>query len=459
MNTPALTIDDIRPCLEGAVPGVMATCDAAGLPNVAYLSQVDYVDSRHVALSFQFFNTTRHNVLQNPQVQILLVHPVTGALYRVRAHYLRTETAGALFERMKARLSGIASHSGMSGVFQLRGADIYAVDLVEHVPKTDLPPPASCGSLLAGLRRCSERLAECNDLESLFEALLENMEREFGIAHSMLLMFDAACGRLYTVASRGYDASGVGSEVPLGEGVIGVAARERAPVRISHLTAEYTYSRAVRDSLARQGLRDVLETGIPWPGLPEPHSQLAVPVLAGPELVGVLFAESPQDLRFSYDDEDALVALAAQLGPLIRHFQAHAESPEEYATGSGPLAAPVAVQAPASVQPSALQVRYYPADGSIFFDAEYIIKGVAGSVLWTLLQEHDATGRDEFTNRELRLDPRVRLPDVSDNLEARLVLLRQRLAERASGVALEKAGRGRLRLVVSRPIALLEVCG
>lgn len=89
-----LTVDDIRPCLEGAIPAMMATCDRAGVPNVAYLSQVEYVDSRHVALSFQFFNTTRKNVLQNPQAEILPVHPHTGGLYRLQARYLRTETPG-----------------------------------------------------------------------------------------------------------------------------------------------------------------------------------------------------------------------------------------------------------------------------------------------------------------------------------------------------------------------------
>ena len=130
MAADALDLDAIRPCLEGAIPGVVATCDADGVPNVTYVSQVEYVDARHLALSFQFFNKTRRNVLANPQVEMLVVHPGHGALYRIAARYLRTDTEGALFERMKAKLAGIASHTGMSGVFHLKGTDLYAVDSV-----------------------------------------------------------------------------------------------------------------------------------------------------------------------------------------------------------------------------------------------------------------------------------------------------------------------------------------
>jgi adenylate cyclase len=105
----------------------------------------------------------------------------------------------------------------------------------------------------------------------------------------------------------------------------------------------------------------------------------------------------------------------------------------------------------------ALRVRHYRADHSVFLDDQYLIKGVAGAILWTLLSDHASSGRVAFSNRELRLDPRIRLPDVSDNLEARLVLLQRRLAERGACVRLERAGRGQLQLRVGRPLQLLEI--
>jgi hypothetical protein len=107
-------IDAIRDCLEGVIPATVATCAPDGTPNVSYVSQLNYVDANHVALTFQFFNKTRQNVLANPRAAVLLVDPQTAARYRLDLQYLRTETEGPLFESMKAKLAGIASHTGMS---------------------------------------------------------------------------------------------------------------------------------------------------------------------------------------------------------------------------------------------------------------------------------------------------------------------------------------------------------
>lgn len=442
-----ITLPAIRACLEGIVPSAIATCSADGTPNVTYISQVHYVDEQHVALSYQFFNKTRQNVLAHPRAQVQVVDPHSAAQYRLDVDYLRTESEGALFENMKARLAGIASQTGMSGVFRLLGADVYRVLAIEQLPAAVLPLPPPRRNVLAALRDCTQVLSQPADLATLLDRTLAALERHFGCEHAMLLLLDECGDKLYTVASRGYEASGVGSEVALGEGVIGVAAREGTAIRIGHAAREYQYSRAVRRAFLEANPRLQLETEIVFPGLPEPHSQLAVPLRLGSRLLGALYVESMEDLRFSWADEDALVTLAGQLAMAI-HIAHEAPAPHE-------AAAPAMPAVSADGQP--LRIRHYAENDSVFADDAYVIKGVAGSILWKLLRDFVQHGRSEFTNRELRLDPSIRLPEVSDNLEARLILLQRRLAEGGHGLAIEKTGRGRFRLVVTRALKLEDV--
>jgi hypothetical protein len=437
-------LDTLRPSLEGVVASVIATCDEDGLPNVSMISQVHYVDPQRVALSYQFFNKTRRNLLATRRASVQIVDPGTLCQHRLELDYEETRTSGPLFETMKAKLAGIASHHGMEGVFRLLGADIFRVVSVEAVPGPGLPHRGAPRPLLAATRRACATLDACGDLEDLLDRATEALEIQFGIRHSMVLMVEDRGDRLYTVASRGYPRSGVGAEVSFGEGVIGVAARERTPIRIGHMTREYRYGAAITETARRAGLVDGVVRAIPFPGLAAPRSQIALPILEGGRLLGVLFAEAEEMMRFAYEDEDALALVAGHLGARMALLR----------EGDGEEA-PVA---PGQTVPLAggVTVRYFAADQSVFVDHDYLIKGVAGAILWRLLQEHEATGRTEFALRELRVDPALRLPAHSENLDARMILLRRRLEERQACLRIEKAGRGRFRLAVACRLTLEE---
>ncbi len=102
-------LESLASCFQGILPAHLFTCSSDGLPNAAYLSHVDYVDPHHVALSFQFFNKSRRNIAENPHALVLVTDPDTGQGWQLRLRYLRSETAGPLFDRMALRIEAIAS--------------------------------------------------------------------------------------------------------------------------------------------------------------------------------------------------------------------------------------------------------------------------------------------------------------------------------------------------------------
>jgi adenylate cyclase len=96
-----------------------------------------------------------------------------------------------------------------------------------------------------------------------------------------------------------------------------------------------------------------------------------------------------------------------------------------------------------------VRIRYYEADDSIFADEVYLIKGLAGRILWLLLSLYSTLGRSTFSNRELRLDPFLKLPTGKNNLEARLLLLQRRLEAKTAAFRLSRQQRGHVRVLCS----------
>ena len=119
--------DEHVPALQGMFPSWITTSSSDGEPNTTVISQIWYVDEEEVALSFQFFNKTKKNISQNPYAYATIVNPQTFDMFTLELKYKRTENDGDLFDEMDMKLEAIASMSGMSGIFELKGADIYEV--------------------------------------------------------------------------------------------------------------------------------------------------------------------------------------------------------------------------------------------------------------------------------------------------------------------------------------------
>ena len=302
--------------------------------------------------------------------------------------------------------------------------------------------------VLPALAQLSERLGRCPDLDTLVSAALGGLADLFGYEHSLLLLRDEDGSRLYTIASHGYDTEGIGSEIQVGEGIIGMAAARAEPMRIGNLGKMLAYARSIRRAYEESGV-EAPGHEIPLPGLAEAQSQVAVPAIVLGQLVGVLVIESRQRVAFTADDEALLTIVATMVASAIEIDWA-----QERAEADVDAPSATSARAAGAAETATTRVRFFAVDGSTFLDGDYLIKGVAGRILWALLAQYERDGREDFTNKEVRLDPTLELPEFRDNLESRLILLKRRLDERSAPIRIEKTGRGRFHLSVATGLEL-----
>jgi adenylate cyclase len=459
------TLESLATCFQGLLPAQLFTCSADGIPNAAYLSHVDYVDATHVALSFQFFNKSRRNIAENPQALVMVPDPDTGQGWRLRLRYVRSETSGPLFDRMALRIEAIASYCGLKGIFKLRAADVYEVLSIDAAPEeTGIAPPARPGRgrgtgepdpvfTMTALQDLANRMQGADSLGALVDSILQGLDHSFGFRHSMMLMPTEEDGVLVTVATHGYPEDGAGAEVRHGEGIGGLVAEARKPIRISGLMRGMLYALAMHRASSQGGT--TIAPRIAVPGLANPESQLGVPLLARGELIAVLCLESEVPYRFHEEDKASIellgsyLAIALQNVLLQERVADSADEPPEMKPGAASV---TPASAPAARPPC--EVTFYEADDCILLDGEYLIRGLPARILWRLLAVHEATGREQFTNRELRLDKSLRLPEWKDNLESRLLLLRRRLEQKSPAIRIVPRGRGRFALQLSASLTL-----
>ncbi len=468
-----VTLESLAPCFQGLIPSELFTCSRDGIPNAAYLSHVDYVDATHVALSFQFFNKSRRNIAENPQALVLLHDPDTGHGWRLRLRYVRSETEGPLFERMALRIEAIASYCGLKGVFKLLAADVYDVLSIapsgqERTSDTDITGRPVRGAELdpifttKALQDLSARIHRAECLDDLLDSILEGLEASFGFSHAMILVPGEDERTLVTIASRGYPENGVGAEARYGQGIIGLVAEARKPIRISGLLRGMLYAWAMA-----HGAPPPREERIPLPGLANPESQLGVPLLVRGDLVGVLCLESEIPYRFHEQDKALIELLGSYLAIAIQNMQLQERAADEGITPDLKVRGSEDLRAKGAAGPkrrgpeervdndaSAHGVVYYASDECILVDGEYLIRSLPAKILWKLLTATQSTGRTEFTNRELRLDKSLNLPEWKDNLESRLLLLRRRLEQKCPTIRLVPRARGRFGLELDRRVTL-----
>jgi class 3 adenylate cyclase len=167
------------------------------------------------------------------------------------------------------------------------------------------------------IQQISSEITSTLDLDEVLAIVLRAMERVLGFQHSMVLLRDLAPAKLRVFASRGYDTSGVGAEVEVGHGVLGVVAERKRMMRIGNIGTSVAYLASIRARMEAAGDIAPGAATPTLPGLAKAQSQLALPLLVKDRLVGVLAVESPKPNAFDELDEILLTIIANQAATAI----------------------------------------------------------------------------------------------------------------------------------------------
>ena len=167
------------------------------------------------------------------------------------------------------------------------------------------------------IQQISAEVIATLEFDEILEVSLKTMEAALEFQHCMILLAAPSGESLELAASRGYEASGLGAEVKIGQGVIGVAAKRQRIMRMGNIQSQLTYLSAVRSRMQASGQSEGVEDAVALPGLANAQSQIAIPLVIRDRLVGVFAVESDRPSAFDELDEFLLSIVANQVAGAI----------------------------------------------------------------------------------------------------------------------------------------------
>ena len=168
------------------------------------------------------------------------------------------------------------------------------------------------------IERVASQISKTLNLDAIAKTMLISMEEYFDFKHSMILLLNSSESALKVIATHGYKEEGIGAEVKIGVGVIGMVAKKKKLMRMANLGAQKQYMQAIKQQI--QPSEDtVVAEEISLPGLKNAESQVAIPMLMEDELIGVFSVESDQVNIFDKSDELIIKILANQTANALQN--------------------------------------------------------------------------------------------------------------------------------------------
>lgn len=159
---------------------------------------------------------------------------------------------------------------------------------------------------LAAVSEISSASAKELHIQKLLESVVHLTQRKFGLYHAHIFTFDEMTSELQIAAcgwKEGEEHEGTHGTTTIAlsqdQSLVARAGRTRQPVIVNDVSNEPGW--------------------LPNPMLPDTRSEMAVPVIIGDQLLGVLDVQSDRLNAFSQEDASIQVTLAAQIATALQN--------------------------------------------------------------------------------------------------------------------------------------------
>jgi putative methionine-R-sulfoxide reductase with GAF domain len=224
---------------------------------------------------------------------------------------------GQMLANPIAQLSGVVTRF-TTGDLSAR-VDITARDETGLLAASFNQMADQVSSLLTGLQartrametsaQVSRSLSTILDPEQLVAAVVEQMQAAFGYYHAHIYLLDDANQDLIMAGgtgAAGREMLARGHKIPRGKGLVGRAAETKAVVLVPDVAQE--------------------EGWLPNPLLPDTRSEIAVPIIAGERVLGVLDVQHNVAGGLGESDADLLQSVAGQVAIALQNTRLFAET-------------------------------------------------------------------------------------------------------------------------------------